>query len=87
VSGSERRLGYPEYVVAYYAGVAQRYMEDGAGRGPGLGYGVTPSQFGGESYSAGLVDMSGGLLGRMMRRLRVGRVLLRLLLLREMLGL
>lgn len=37
--------------------MAERFMEEGAGRGPGLGDDVTPSQYGGESYSSGLVEM------------------------------
>merc|ERR1711964_944729 len=39
--------------------LAQKFMEDGAGKGPGLGDDVTPSQYGGESYSAGMVEMDG----------------------------
>merc|ERR1712058_34249 len=39
--------------------LAQKFMEDGAGKGPGLLDDVTPSQYGGESYSAGMVEMDG----------------------------
>ncbi|KAK0121443.1 hypothetical protein ONS95_009737 [Cadophora gregata] len=39
--------------------LAQKFMENGAGKGPGLGDNVTPSQYGGESYSAGMVEMDG----------------------------
>lgn len=37
--------------------LAQRYMTNGAGKGPGLGDNVTTSQYGGQSYSDGLVAM------------------------------
>lgn len=37
--------------------LAQRYMTNGAGKGPGLGDKVTTSQYGGQSYSEGLVAM------------------------------
>ncbi|KAH7305163.1 Glucanosyltransferase-domain-containing protein [Rhexocercosporidium sp. MPI-PUGE-AT-0058] len=39
--------------------LAQKFMENGAGKGPGLGDNVTPSQYGGKSYSAGMVEMDG----------------------------
>ncbi|CZT49602.1 related to GEL1 protein [Rhynchosporium secalis] len=39
--------------------LAKKFMTDGAGKGPGLGDNVTPSQYGGKSYSAGLVEMDG----------------------------
>lgn len=39
--------------------LAQKFMDDGAGKGPGLGDNVTPSQYGGKSYSAGMVEMDG----------------------------
>lgn len=49
----------PNSLLPAMPALAQKYMEDGAGTGPGLGDDVTPSQYGGESYSAGLVEMSG----------------------------
>lgn len=39
--------------------LAQKYMKDGAGQGPGIGKDVTPSQWGGESYSPGWVAPDG----------------------------
>jgi len=39
--------------------LAQKFMDEGAGKGPGLGDDVTPSQYGGKSYSSGLVEMNG----------------------------
>lgn len=39
--------------------LAQKFMTEGAGKGPGLGDNVTPSQYGGGSYSSGLVKMDG----------------------------
>ncbi|PBP17788.1 1,3-beta-glucanosyltransferase gel1 precursor [Diplocarpon rosae] len=38
--------------------LAEQYFKNGAGKGPGLGD-VTPSQYGGESYSEGLVGLDG----------------------------
>ncbi|TVY85108.1 1,3-beta-glucanosyltransferase gel1 [Lachnellula suecica] len=38
---------------------AQDYFDDGAGTGPGLDDDTTPSQYGGDSYSEGLVAMDG----------------------------
>lgn len=39
--------------------LAQEYFDNGAGTGPGLGDDVVSSQYGGESYSEGLVEMDG----------------------------
>lgn len=38
---------------------AKKFMESGAGKGPGLGNDVTTSHYGGKSYSPGLVKMDG----------------------------
>ncbi|EKD16142.1 1,3-beta-glucanosyltransferase gel1 precursor [Drepanopeziza brunnea f. sp. 'multigermtubi' MB_m1] len=39
--------------------MAQDYFSKGAGKGPGIGKDVTPSQYGGESYSPGMIAMDG----------------------------
>lgn len=38
---------------------AETYMENGAGTGPGLGDDVTPSQYGGDTYSESMIEMDG----------------------------